>query len=199
MAPELLTVIVASVSCVAFCVVILILVVVFYRKHPPCCRPEHYRSDPPHYHGNISQIGITYNEHGVAINNGATRPQFPARLFIIGKPNEYHMNGPLPHLPSYESVCEKDRQRKIQGIITQGFGLRGCQEEPPPTYEETLCQTLSTAPVDLRLSVHQSELTHSDSTNHLCDNAHNHCQPSTVLQGLAASSCTAQTSSFLSF
>ncbi|KAK2821069.1 hypothetical protein Q5P01_024028 [Channa striata] len=188
MAPELLTVIVASVSCVVFCLVILILVVVFYRKHPPCCRTEHYTSDPPHYHGNRSLMGINYNDHSVAINQGATGTQFPARLFIIGKPNEYQMDGPLPQLPSYESVCEKDRQRQIQGTTTQGLGLGGRHEEPPPTYEETLCQTLATAPVELHLAVHPSEQTQNESSNHLSDNTHNHRQ---------LSSCPARSSSFL--
>ncbi|AWP17214.1 Hypothetical protein SMAX5B_020236 [Scophthalmus maximus] len=39
------------------------------------------------------------------------------------------MEGPLPRLPSYESVRRKDRQRQIHGMIAQRFGLMGCRGE----------------------------------------------------------------------
>lgn len=51
--------------------------------------------------------------------------QLPGGLFVIGKPHDYHMDGPLPRLPSYESVRKKDRQRRIHGMIAQRFGLDG--------------------------------------------------------------------------
>ncbi|XP_051272816.1 uncharacterized protein LOC127372921 [Dicentrarchus labrax] len=203
MAPELLTVIVASVSCVAFCLVILMLVVVFYRKDPLCCRfrphrTDHYTDDPPHYHSRHSLIGIGRNEHRVAMNQGAVGLQHPGRLFIIGKPNDYHLNEALPRLPSYESVRKKDRQRQIHSMISQRFGLSGCQEEPPPTYEETLRQSYEVSPVHLHtLDVHLSIHTQDDSS-YVSEDTTNPHQPSTALQGPSSSYCPAQSNVFLS-
>ncbi|KAG8008913.1 hypothetical protein GBF38_011462, partial [Nibea albiflora] len=124
----------SSVSCIAFCLVILLLVVVFYRKEPLCCRfrphrIEHYTDDSPHYHSRHSLIGRARNEHSAAMNQGAVGPQLPGRLFIIGKPNDYHLSEALPRLPSYESVRKKDRQRQIHSLISQRFGLSGYNEE----------------------------------------------------------------------
>ncbi|XP_035469612.2 uncharacterized protein LOC118287995 isoform X2 [Scophthalmus maximus] len=134
MAPELLIVIVALVSCVAFCLVILTLVVVLYRKDPLCCRfrpyrTEHYTDDPPHYHSRQALMVAGHDECSAAMDQAPIGPQLPGRLFIIGKPNDYHMEGPLPRLPSYESVRRKDRQRQIHGMIAQRFGLMGCRGE----------------------------------------------------------------------
>ncbi|KAM6964350.1 uncharacterized protein LKV04_020187 [Tautogolabrus adspersus] len=146
MAPELLTVIVASGSCIALCLVILMLVVVFYRKDPLCCRfrpdrTEHYSDDARHYHSRHSLISIARNEQS-ATNQGEAGLQLPGRLFIIGKPNDYYLSGGLPRLPSYESVRKKDRQRRIHNMISERFGLSGCPNEPPPTYEETIRQSV---------------------------------------------------------
>lgn len=202
MAPELLTVIVASVSCVAFCLVIMMLVMVFYRKDPLCCRfrphrTDHYTEDSPHYHSRHSLIGITHNEHSASMSQGAVGPQLPGRLFIIGKPNDYHLNGALPRLPSYESVRKKDRQRQIHTMISQRFGLSGCHNEPPPTYEETLCQSHEISPVHLHtLDVHLSIHTPDDSS-YVCEDPHNSSQPSTALHGPSSSYCPAQSSGFL--
>ncbi|KAM8729869.1 uncharacterized protein AB9X84_000197 [Acanthopagrus schlegelii] len=200
MSPEMLTVIVASVSCVAFCLVILMMVVVFYRKDPLCCRfrpytTENYPDDSPHYHSRHSLIGISHNEHRAAMNQAAVGPQLPGGLFIIGKPDNYHLNNALPRLPSYESVRKKDRQRQIHTMISQRFGLSGCNDEPPPTYEETLRQSLEISPVhvhslDVHLSVHSSHPSE--------ENQHNPNQPSTSLQGPSSSRCPAQSSRFLS-
>nr|XP_046234012.1 uncharacterized protein LOC124053093 [Scatophagus argus] len=203
MAPELLTVIVASVSCVAFCLVILMLVVVFYRKDPLCCRfrpyrTEHYTDGSPHYHSRHSLIGIAHNEHRAAMNHGAVGPQIPGRLFIIGKPNDYHLNDALPRLPSYESVRKKDRQRQIHTMISQRFGLNGCHSEPPPTYEETLRQSFDISPVHLHpLDVHQSVHTQEDSS-YLCEDTQRTSQPSTEHQGQSSSHCPAHSPRFLS-
>ncbi|XP_033468235.1 uncharacterized protein LOC117247720 [Epinephelus lanceolatus] len=202
MAPELLIVLVASGSCVAFCLVILMLVVALYRKDPLCCifRPsttEHYTDDPPHYHSRHSLTGIT-NEHSTAMNQGATGAQFPGRLFIIGKPNDYHLNGALPRLPSYESVRKKDRQRHIHSMISQRFGLSGCHDEPPPTYEETLRQSLDILPVNLNsLDVHLS-MHPQDHSSNLTEDTHNPIQPPTPPQEPASSRCPAHSSTFLS-
>ncbi|XP_070708169.1 uncharacterized protein [Pempheris klunzingeri] len=199
MAPELLTVIVASVSCVAFCLVILMLVVVFYRKDPLCCRfrpygTEQYTDDRPHYHSRHSFIGIAHNENSAAMNQGPDGPQLPGRLFVIGKPNDYHLNGAPPRLPSYESVRKKDRQRQIHSMISQRFGLSGCPDEPPPTYEETFRQPVDTWSVDLhsldvRLSIH----TQNDSPR-LSENTRNPAQPSAAPQGPCSSCCPTQSS-----
>ncbi|XP_019938449.1 uncharacterized protein [Paralichthys olivaceus] len=167
MAPELLTVILTSVSCVAFCLVILMLVVVLYRKDPLCCRfrpytAEHHTDELPHYNSRHTLVGTGYDEHSAAMNQAAVGPQAPGRLFIIGKPNDYHMEGPLPRLPSYESVRRKDRQRQIHSMIAQRFGLFGCHDEPPPAYEESLPQCLRSVDVhsqDERSNL--SEDTHS--------------------------------------
>ncbi|MEQ2210535.1 hypothetical protein XENOCAPTIV_015162, partial [Xenoophorus captivus] len=56
-------------------------------------------------------------------------PQLPGTLFIIGKPNDYHLTGPLPRLPSYESVRKEDRQRNIHSMIAQRFDLSGSHDE----------------------------------------------------------------------
>ncbi|XP_042364380.1 uncharacterized protein LOC121959224 [Plectropomus leopardus] len=199
MAPEMLTVIVASVSCVAFCLVILMLVVVLYRKDPLCCRfrshrTEHYTDDPPHYHNRHSLIGIT-NEQSAALNQGAIGPQLPGRLYIIGKPNDYHLNGALPRLPSYESVRKKDRHRLIHSMISQRFSLSACHDEPPPTYEETLRQSLDILPANLHghLSVHPQH--HSSNPN---EDTQNRIQPPAALQGPSSSRFSTQSSMFLS-
>lgn len=56
-------------------------------------------------------------------------PQLPGTLFIIGKPNDYHLSGPQPRLPSYESVRKKDRQRQIHSMIARRFGLDSSHDE----------------------------------------------------------------------
>ena len=55
--------------------------------------------------------------------------QLPGRLFIIGKPSSYHLDGILPRLPSYESVRKKDRQRHIHSMIADRFGISPTQSE----------------------------------------------------------------------
>ncbi|XP_056221714.1 uncharacterized protein LOC130162158 [Seriola aureovittata] len=201
MAPELLTVIVASVSCVAFCLVILMLVVVLYRKDPLCCRfrpytTEHYSDEPPHYRSRLALMGG--DELRGAANQGAAGRQAPGGVFVIGKPNDYHMEGPLPRLPSYESVRKKDRQRRIHCLIAQRFGLSGCHDEPPPTYEETLHQSLDISSVSLQSPDVRPSTRPQDESSSLSEDTHNLRQPSTALRGPASSHCPAQSSRFLS-
>uniref|UniRef100_H3B5W1 Uncharacterized protein n=1 Tax=Latimeria chalumnae TaxID=7897 RepID=H3B5W1_LATCH len=43
----------------------------------------------------------------------------------------------LPHLPSYESVRKKDRQREIHRMIADRFGLNPSHSVAPPSYEES--------------------------------------------------------------
>ncbi|KAI5619121.1 hypothetical protein C0J50_21152 [Silurus asotus] len=69
------------------------------------------------------------------------------QLFYVGLSNTYclpPMDLSIPHLPSYESVRKKDRQRQIHMMIADRFGLNGpaASAEEPPTYEETVRQTL---------------------------------------------------------
>lgn len=172
MAPELVTVILASVSCVAFCLAILMLVVVLYRKDPLCCRfrpdgTQNYMEDIPYYHSRHSLIGISHNGHNAAFNQRAVGPQLPGALFMIGKPSDYHMDGPLPRLPSYESVRKKDRQSQIHSMIAQRFGLGGRDDEPPPTYEETFRHSLEIPPADIHhvLDVHPPVNANDDNLN----------------------------------
>lgn len=50
------------------------------------------------------------------------------QLFYVGMPSTYclpPMDSSLPHLPSYESVRKKDRQRQIHMMIADRFGLSG--------------------------------------------------------------------------
>ncbi|KAM4526325.1 uncharacterized protein V3H82_000744 [Fundulus diaphanus] len=161
---DLLTVILASGSCAVFCLGILMLVVALYRKDLLCCRFRPHRTQEhtnalPHYSSRGSLIGIAHNGHGAALNQRTIGSQLPGALFIIGKPNDYHLTGPLPRLPSYESVRKKDRQRHIHSMIAQRFGLRGSHDELPPAYEETFYPTLQASPtnvqsVDVHLSIH---------------------------------------------
>ncbi|XP_041672527.1 uncharacterized protein LOC121528936 [Cheilinus undulatus] len=203
MAPELLTVIVASGSCVALCLVILMLVVAFYRKDPLCCRfrpdrTEHCSDESPHYHSRHSLITIAQDEQSAAMNQGADGPQLSGRLFIIGKPNDYYLSGGLPRLPSYESVRKKDRQRQIHDMISQRFGLNGCPNEPPPTYEETLRQSAEISPHHQHtLDVHLLAHSHDDPSA-LSEDSQDTNRPSTSLQDSASSSTPAHSSTFLS-
>ncbi|XP_034534570.1 uncharacterized protein LOC117809013 isoform X2 [Notolabrus celidotus] len=201
MAPELLTVIVASGSCVVIGLVILLLVVVYYSKYPLCCRSranrtEHYSDDEAHhYHSRHTLIGMAQNEQSAAMVQGAAGPQLPGRLFIIGKPADYYLNGGLPRLPSYESVRKKDRQREIHSMISQRFGLNGSPIEPPPTYEETLRQSAEVSPSDLHtLDVHLSVHSQDDSSQ-LNEDSN---QPSSALQSLPSPSYSSSSSRFLS-
>ncbi|XP_054455240.1 uncharacterized protein LOC129091586 [Anoplopoma fimbria] len=192
MSPELLTVIVASVSCVAFSLMILMMVVVLYRKNPLCCRFTPPRTDElPHYHSRHSLIGIAHNEHRAAMNQGAFGQQLPVGLFIVGKPTDYHLNGALPRLPSYESVRKKDRQRQIHSMISRRFGLSGCHDEPPPTYEETLGQSVDVPPANLCFPyVHPSVPPQGYSSN-LNEDTQEPGRTPTPLQGPSSSYCPA--------
>lgn len=202
MAPDLLTIIVVSVSCIAFSIVILTLVVVLYRKDPLCCkfrpsRAEHYAGGPPQYPS--SQSLIAHPEHHAAMIHRLHGPQRSSELFIIGKPNDYHMAGPPPRLPSYESVRKKDRQRQIHRMIAQRFGLGDCPTEPPPTYEETLRQSQDISHADLQsLDIQLSTQTQHQSS-HLNGDISNQTPPSTELQGQPASHCQPHSTVFLSF
>ncbi|KAK1799227.1 hypothetical protein P4O66_007471 [Electrophorus voltai] len=81
------------------------------------------------------------------------------QLFYVGLPSMYRLpdlDPPLPRLPSYESVRKKDRQRQIHMMIADRFGLNGpMTTEPPPTYEESIRQSVQSldVPFDTMSSV----------------------------------------------
>ncbi|XP_027885243.1 uncharacterized protein LOC114151911 isoform X1 [Xiphophorus couchianus] len=148
-------------SCAVFCLVILLLVVVLYRKDLLCCRlrpcrTQEYANDLPQYSSRHSLFGIAHRGHNAALNQRAMGSQLPGTLFIIGKPNDYHLSGPQPRLPSYESVRKKDRQRQIHGMIARRIGLDSSHDEPPPTYEEIFYSNPQASPTNVHLSINAS-------------------------------------------
>ncbi|XP_061087765.1 uncharacterized protein si:ch73-364h19.1 isoform X1 [Conger conger] len=150
--PDQLTVIVASISCLVFFVVILVLLTILYRKDPLCCKVRAYQEShqyseapPQYYNSRQTLVGSSYHDPSseMSYDNHA---QQPGHLFVIGQPSSYHLSSldaPLPRLPSYESVRKKDRQRQIHMMIADRFGLSGpIQTESPPTYEESIRQSV---------------------------------------------------------
>ncbi|XP_075889773.1 uncharacterized protein LOC142893259 [Nelusetta ayraudi] len=191
---------------VCICVVILVMLVfVYYRQDAVCCclkprRTEHSMDDSPHYHSRHSLIGTSYNDHRAAMAQGAVDPQLPGRLFIVGKPNHYHLSAALPRLPSYDSVRKQDRQRQVDhAMISQRFGLGGGHEEPPPpTYDETIHPSLDFSHVHLpSVDAHVAARTQG-TTQYFGVDTQNQHQPSTGSPRLVSSHCPAQSSSFLS-
>ncbi|XP_061087766.1 uncharacterized protein si:ch73-364h19.1 isoform X2 [Conger conger] len=149
--PDQLTVIVASISCLVFFVVILVLLTILYRKDPLCCKVRAYQEShqyseapPQYYNSRQTLVGSSYHDPSseMSYDNHAQ----PGHLFVIGQPSSYHLSSldaPLPRLPSYESVRKKDRQRQIHMMIADRFGLSGpIQTESPPTYEESIRQSV---------------------------------------------------------
>uniref|UniRef100_W5MZ33 Si:ch73-364h19.1 n=1 Tax=Lepisosteus oculatus TaxID=7918 RepID=W5MZ33_LEPOC len=127
-----LTVIVASMSCMVFFVIILVLLTILYRKDPLCCKVRSYQNThphpdaPPQYHSSRQTlVRSSYGEQSpdMAFDNLDAQP---GQLYFIGPPSSYqlpHLEAPLPRLPSYESVRKKDRQRQIHMMIAHRFGL----------------------------------------------------------------------------
>ncbi|KAL0993397.1 hypothetical protein UPYG_G00107290 [Umbra pygmaea] len=154
-----LTVIVATFSCLVFFVVIVVLLM--YRKDPNCCRVCYQDSNgdmgtPPHYYSSRQTlVGSPCLEPTQDITHNNTNSQ-SGQLFLIGLPSSYRLpslDSPVPRLPSYESVRKKDRQRQIHMMIADRFGLNGpILSEPPPTYEESIRQSIE-VPFDILGSV----------------------------------------------
>ncbi|XP_035261051.1 uncharacterized protein si:ch73-364h19.1 isoform X2 [Anguilla anguilla] len=149
--PDQLTVIVASISCLVFFVVIVVLLTILYRKDPLCCKVRAYQEShqyseapPQYYSSRQTLVGSTYNDPSSEMTYDNHAP--PGHVFVIGQASSYHlpsMDAPLPRLPSYESVRKKDRQRQIHMMIADRFGLNATIEtEPPPTYEESIRQSV---------------------------------------------------------
>ncbi|XP_036383348.1 uncharacterized protein si:ch73-364h19.1 [Megalops cyprinoides] len=156
--PDQLTIIVASISCLVFFVVILVLLTILYRKDPLCCKVRSYQEShqyseapPQYYSSRQTLVGSPYNEQSseMAYDNMSTEQ--PGQLFVIGQPSSYHLPSlevPLPRPPSYESVRKKDRQRQIHMMIADRFGLNAPNiTEPPPTYEESIRQSVELSSV----------------------------------------------------
>lgn len=151
-----LTVIVASFSSVLFFVVIVVLLSIIYRKDPQCCKVQSYRESQgdmrapsPHYSSRQTLVGSPYLEQTHHITDHSTTQA--GQLFYVGVPSSYRLpslDAPMPRLPSYESVRKKDRQRQIHMMIADRFGLNGPMTEPPPTYEESLRQSME-VPYDI--------------------------------------------------
>ncbi|XP_061556624.1 uncharacterized protein si:ch73-364h19.1 [Phycodurus eques] len=145
-----LTVVAACFSSLVFFVVIVVLLSIIYRKDPQCCRLRSYQgphadmdAPPQYYSSRQTLVGSPCLEqtHIPDANNTDG-----SQLFYVGLPSSYSLPSlerPLPRLPSYESVRKKDRQRQIHMMIADRFGLNGpIETEPPPSYEESIRQSV---------------------------------------------------------
>ncbi|XP_070837857.1 uncharacterized protein [Chaetodon trifascialis] len=147
---EQLTVLAASFSSLVFFVIIVVLLSIIYRKDPQCCKLHSYqgpRADmdapPQYYSSRQTLVGSPCLEQSQIMDDNNTQA---GQLFYVGLPSSYSLptlEAPLPRLPSYESVRKKDRQRQIHMMIADRFGLNGpIVTEPPPTYEESIRQSM---------------------------------------------------------
>ncbi|XP_060882360.1 uncharacterized protein si:ch73-364h19.1 isoform X1 [Labrus mixtus] len=148
---EQLTVLAASFSSLVLFVVIVVLLSIMYRKDPQCCRMRSCRgpradmdAPPQYYSSRQTLVGSACLEQSHIVDDNDS--QQVGQLFFVGLPSSYSLpalDAPLPRLPSYESVRKKDRQRQIHMMIADRFGLNGpIVSEPPPTYEESLRQSV---------------------------------------------------------
>ncbi|XP_069004651.1 uncharacterized protein [Embiotoca jacksoni] len=146
-----LTVVAASFSSLVFFVVIVVLLSIIYRKDPQCCKLRSYHrphadmaAPPQYYSSRQTLVGSPCLEQTQIMDDSST--QQAGQLFYVGLPSSYSLptlEAPLPRLPSYESVRKKDRQRQIHMMIADRFGLNGpIVTEPPPTYEESIRQSM---------------------------------------------------------
>ncbi|XP_005468355.1 uncharacterized protein LOC102078373 isoform X2 [Oreochromis niloticus] len=146
-----LTVVAASFSSLVFFVVIVVLLSIIYRKDPQCCRLFSYQGPhadmgaPSQYYSSRQTLVPSPCLEQTQITDDSSTQQ-AGQLFYVGLPSSYSLpvlEGPLPRLPSYESVRKKDRQRQIHMMIADRFGLNGpIVTEPPPTYEESIRQSV---------------------------------------------------------
>ncbi|XP_061568793.1 uncharacterized protein si:ch73-364h19.1 isoform X2 [Cololabis saira] len=145
-----LIVVAASFSVLVFFVVFVVLLSIVYRKDLQCCKHHSYqepRADmdvpPQYYSSRQTLVGSPCLDQSHIIDDSSTQA---GELFYVGQPSSYSLptlEAPLPRLPSYESVRKKDRQRQIHMMIADRFGLNGpIVTEPPPTYEESIRQSL---------------------------------------------------------
>ncbi|KAM4531686.1 uncharacterized protein PAE49_023829 [Odontesthes bonariensis] len=158
---EQVVVVAASFSSLVFFVAIVVLLSIIYRKDPQCFKHRSYQephadmdAPPQYYSSRQTLVGSPCSEQTHIIDDSNTQA---ADLFYVGLPSSYSLptlEAPLPRLPSYESVRKKDRQRQIHMMIADRFGLNGpIVTEPPPTYEESIRQS-----VELPYSILSSSL-----------------------------------------
>ncbi|XP_023692685.1 uncharacterized protein [Paramormyrops kingsleyae] len=123
----------------------------------PASGTPHQDAPPQYYSSRQTLVASPYQEQPVetAHDRSAQRPE---HLFMVGLPNTYRLPSlelPLPRLPSYESVRKRDRQRYIHMLIAHRFGLYGSTlTEPPPTYEESIRQSVEVNWENLEPPVH---------------------------------------------
>ncbi|XP_026200678.1 uncharacterized protein LOC113151995 isoform X2 [Anabas testudineus] len=169
-----LTVIAASVSSLVFFVIIVVVLSIIYHKDPLCCKvcsfqgPHGDMDAPPQYYSSrqtlVGSHCLEQTQSSHMSNDMNDNTQQAGQLFFVGLPSSYSLptlEPPLPRLPSYESVRKKDRQRQIHMMIADRFGLNGpIVTEPPPTYEESIRQSVvlpyNILSSSLDISPHQS-------------------------------------------
>ncbi|KAJ6640412.1 hypothetical protein lerEdw1_013763 [Lerista edwardsae] len=143
-------IIATTVSSSVFIVAILVLLLLLYHRDPLCCQflcscrffqsPSQYDCPPPYFSSNQRLVGPqagTQRLEGTAENPSIQGDE----LFCVGPPSNYQLPPwEQPHLPSYESVRKKDRQREIHQMIADRFGLwaEASPEQLPPPYEQAL-------------------------------------------------------------
>ncbi|XP_051742159.1 uncharacterized protein si:ch73-364h19.1 isoform X1 [Ctenopharyngodon idella] len=151
------TIVVGAFCCLVFFFMIVVLLLILYRKVPLCCKMRVYqesRTDmeaPPQYY-NSRQTLVASSDVEQTHDTGHDNVNAQSgSLFLIGVPSSYYLSSlepPLPRLPSYESVRKKDRQRQIHMMIADRFGIGGpIVTEPPPTYEESIRQSVQSIDV----------------------------------------------------
>ncbi|XP_063149305.1 uncharacterized protein LOC134490302 isoform X2 [Candoia aspera] len=147
---NIVAIIIATISSSVFIVAILVLLLLLYHRDPLCCQflcscrlfqsPSQYECPPPYFSSNQRlvgpQSGAQRLETSAAENPGVQGDE----LFCVGSPSSYQLPPwEQPHLPSYESVRKKDRQREIHQMIAERFGLWAeISQELPPPYEQAL-------------------------------------------------------------
>ncbi|KAM6473355.1 uncharacterized protein PHA67_006181 isoform 2-T2 [Liasis olivaceus] len=147
---NIVAIIIATISSSVFIVAILVLLLLLYHRDPMCCQflcscrlfqsPSQYECPPPYFSSNQrlvgAQSGAQRLETSAAENPGVQGDE----LFCVGSPSSYQLPPwEQPHLPSYESVRKKDRQREIHQMIAERFGLWAeVSQELPPPYEQAL-------------------------------------------------------------
>ncbi|XP_042586602.1 uncharacterized protein LOC109073904 [Cyprinus carpio] len=168
------TIVVGALGCLVFFFMIVVLLLILYRKLPLCCKMRVYqesRSDvesPPQYY-NSRQTLVASSDAEQTHDTGLDHVDAQSgSLFLIGVPSSYYLSSlepPLPRLPSYESVRKKDRQRQIHMMIADRFGLNGpVVTEPPPTYEESIRQSVQSIDVPFDILAPEEEPPHAPVT-----------------------------------
>ncbi|XP_026072957.1 uncharacterized protein LOC113052737 isoform X2 [Carassius auratus] len=136
------TIVVGASCCLVFFSMMAVLLLIVYRKVPLCCKTRVYQE---------------------------SRTDTSGSLFLIGVPSSYYLSSldpPLPRLPSYESVRKKDRQRQIHTMIADRFGLNAAVvTELPPTYEESIRQSVQSIDGPFDILAPEEEPSHDPATD----------------------------------